>query len=250
MLLFNNGLNFNLTGSERAFQLIWNLSYFAAPYHPATNGTEKRANGTIVSILIKMAALDPLHWPQYLDVAILVYQISYNWVIGLSSFKALYVSEPAVIFSAMSLVDSLGPSSSTASMRLINNELVRLQALASASSSPLPLVSWSFYNADCLESTSFALVYMIIFYHHRPWEWSYKLPTTWLGPYRVINCQFNEYSIAAVNMGIVVNQFHCQFFRTYSPLVKRLKGQLLGISRVTPQMVLALNLLAQNQMLL
>lgn len=52
--------------------------FFSAPYNPSTNGTVKRVNGTLVSILQKVTTSDPLHWDQYLPSALLAYHISYH----------------------------------------------------------------------------------------------------------------------------------------------------------------------------
>lgn len=96
---------------------------FVAPYHPATNGAVKKANGTLVSILQKMTSSDPLHWPCYLDLALLSYCISYQHVISFSPLKALYGREPSIPLIVLPIFNSLGPGSAEAGMRLIVNEL-------------------------------------------------------------------------------------------------------------------------------
>lgn len=63
---------------------------FAAPYHPATNVAAELANIILVLILRKMVDLSSLHWPRLLDSALMVYWISYLWIISLSPFKAQY----------------------------------------------------------------------------------------------------------------------------------------------------------------
>ena len=73
VLLSDNGLNFTLQVISELVTLFGTYQTFAAPYHPATNGAVERANSTLVSILRKMASSDPLHWPQYLDSALLAY---------------------------------------------------------------------------------------------------------------------------------------------------------------------------------
>lgn len=96
MLLLDNGPNFTA-------QVVTALSIFfvtypkvTAPYHPATNGAAGRANATLVLILWKVAAFDPIHWPWFLLSTLLAYQISYHHAIGLSPFNSLYGHEPNI----------------------------------------------------------------------------------------------------------------------------------------------------------
>lgn len=173
-----------------------------------------------------MAAADPLHWPRYLDAALLVYRISYHRVSGLSPFKALYGRDPVIPSSVLPLVNSLGPGSAEADMRLIANELFRLQALAASSLTTTTSRESERRNVDQPELPSFALDDMVLFSHHRPGGRSHKLATTWSRPYRVVHRLYNEYSIAAVNTGVVVNRVHSQFLRAFLPPVKRFKGAL------------------------
>ena len=135
-------------------------------------------------------------------------------------------------------------------MRLIANELFRLQALASASLVSTTSRESALCNANRPDLPTFELGSMVLFYHHWPGGRSHKLATTWSGPYQVIHRRFNEYSIAAVDTGVVVNRVHCQFLRAYSPPVKRLKGALLGIGCVTPQRGLQVNLLPPVRLVL
>lgn len=133
VLLSDNGLNFTAQVVTEPSTLFSTCPTFVAPYHPATNGAVERAISTLVSILGKMASSNPLHWPHFLEAALLAYQINYHWVIGLSSFKALYGRELSIPSSILPIINSLGLGSAEAGMLLIANKLFRLQALASSS---------------------------------------------------------------------------------------------------------------------
>lgn len=122
-----------------------------------------------------------------MDAALLAYRISYYRVIRLSPFKALYGQDPVIPSSVLPLVDSLGPGSAEAGMRLIANELFRLQSLASASLVKNTSRESELRNAYQPELLSFALGDMVLFYHHRPGGRSHKFVPTWSGPYRVIH---------------------------------------------------------------
>ena len=78
VLLSDNGLKFTSHVVTKLSNLFGKYQTFSAPYHPATNGAVERANSTLVSILHKMATSDLLHWPHYLDGALLAYYISYH----------------------------------------------------------------------------------------------------------------------------------------------------------------------------
>lgn len=56
VLLPNDGLNFTLHGVTELSSLFGTCLTFSAPYHLATNGAVERSNGTLVFILLKMAA--------------------------------------------------------------------------------------------------------------------------------------------------------------------------------------------------
>lgn len=64
VLLSNNGLKFTSQVVTELSNLFGTCPTFAVPYHPATNGAVKRANRTLVFILGKLAAANPLHWPR------------------------------------------------------------------------------------------------------------------------------------------------------------------------------------------
>ena len=181
VLLSDNGLNFTAQVVTELSTLFGTCPTFAAPYHPATNGAVKRANSTLVLILRKMASSDPLHWPRFLDAALLAYRISYHRVIGLSPFKALYGREPSIPSSILPIVDSLGPGSAEAGMRLIANELFRLQALASSSLSAVTSREAEARNASRPDLPTFELGALVLFYHHRPGGRSHKLALPGLG---------------------------------------------------------------------
>lgn len=56
VLLSDNGLDFASQIVTELTSLFETYQIFAAPYHPSTNGTLERANGTLFSILRKMAS--------------------------------------------------------------------------------------------------------------------------------------------------------------------------------------------------
>lgn len=135
MLLLDNGLIFTAQVATKISTLISTCTKFAVLYHPATNGAVERANSTLVLILRKIAISNPFHWPRFLDNALLTYLISYHWVIGLSSFKALYCREPTIPYSILSTVNSLGPGSAETGMRLIDNKLTHTSSCLGLSES-------------------------------------------------------------------------------------------------------------------
>ena len=83
----------------------------------------ERADGTLVSILRKMASSDPLHWPCYLDSALLAFCVSTHWIIKMSPFKAIYGIEPLVPSSILPLLENYNPESPEVAMQLIADEL-------------------------------------------------------------------------------------------------------------------------------
>ena len=124
VLLSDNGLNFTSQIVTKLSNLFGTYPSFAAPYHPATNGAVKRANGSLVSILRKMASSDPLHWPNYLDAALLAYCVSHHRIIGMSPFKALYGRDPVLPSSVLPISAATDPGSADAGMQLIANKLI------------------------------------------------------------------------------------------------------------------------------
>lgn len=94
-----------------------------------TNGAVERANGSLVSIFCKIASSDPIHWPSYLNAALLAYQVSHHQIIGMSPFKALYSRNPILPLSFLTLLSAIDPGSADAGMHLIASKHIRLQAL-------------------------------------------------------------------------------------------------------------------------
>ena len=133
----------------------------------------------------------------------------------MSPFKAIYGREPLVPSSILPLLETYNPESPEVAMRLIANELFRLQASASQSLSLTTTKESSKANAHCPELPSFSPGDRVMFYHHRPGGRSHKLATTWSGPYCVVHQQFQEYSIASEDTGVVVNRVHGCFLQRY-----------------------------------
>lgn len=77
VLLRNNERNFTSRVVQTLLTFMGTQQLFSASYNPSTNGTVERVNGTLISILCKLAHSDPLHWDLYLPSALMAYQISY-----------------------------------------------------------------------------------------------------------------------------------------------------------------------------
>lgn len=228
VLLSDNGLNFTSQVVTELSNLFGTYQTFAAPYHPATNGAVERANGTLVSILRRMASSDPLHWPMYLDGALLAYRISYHRIIKMSPFKALYGREPVIPSSVLPILSSVSPESPEAGMRLIANELFRLQASAADALRDTTSREAERANASRPDLPVFKPGDRVLFYHHRPGGRSHKLSTNWSGPYCVVHRRYQEYSIVSEATGIVINRVHGRFLRTFVPPRQELEGGIVG----------------------
>lgn len=64
VLLSDDGLNFTSQAVTELTTLFDTCSTFLVLYIPVNNGAVEKANGTLVSILFKMASFNPLHWPR------------------------------------------------------------------------------------------------------------------------------------------------------------------------------------------
>ena len=122
-------------------------------------------------------------------------------------------------------------------MRLIADELFRVQASASQSLSLTTTKESSKANAHRPELPSFSPGYRVMFYHHRPGGRSHKLATTWSGPYRVVHRRFQEYSIASEDTGVVVNRVHGRFLQRYLTPWQETEGGIVEIPADLRQVV-------------
>lgn len=77
-----------------------------------------------------MASSNPIHWPTYLDTALLSYFVSHHHIIRMSPFNTLYGRDNVLPLSVLPISSVAGPGSADAGMRLIASKLIRLQALA------------------------------------------------------------------------------------------------------------------------
>lgn len=94
VLLSNSSLNYTSMFVTELSNLFFTCPTFAERYCLTTNRAVERDKVTLVTFLQKIKSYNPLHWPHYLDSAMLAYCISYHCLIGFLPFKALYGREP------------------------------------------------------------------------------------------------------------------------------------------------------------
>lgn len=127
-----------------------------------------------------MAFSDPLHYPSYLNAALLVYQVSHHCIIGMSPFKALYDRDTVLPSRVLLIFSMTNHGSSNARMRLIANELIFPQALAANFFLITTTKDSESQNPLCPKLLVYYLGDLVLFYQHQPGGRSHNLATTWL----------------------------------------------------------------------
>lgn len=100
------------------------------PYHPEANGTVERVNGTLVSILRKLASGRPGEWSTFLPSAIFAYNIAHHSATGRSPFMLLYGRQPALPPVLYSCVGGAGATNVNGYLQTLANTLIKLQSEA------------------------------------------------------------------------------------------------------------------------
>ena len=73
-ILTDNGSQFRGKLMEETFRLFHARHIFSSPYHPQSNGLVERRNGTLISILRKIAQEKTEDWDLYLPAALFAYR--------------------------------------------------------------------------------------------------------------------------------------------------------------------------------
>ena len=104
ILLSDGGPQFVADLMETVLMILGIQHPVATPYHPQTNGLCEKANGTIKSLIIKVAHFNPGNWDRLLPCVLFAYRESPQETTGFAPFELVYGSLPR---GPMSLVKDL-----------------------------------------------------------------------------------------------------------------------------------------------
>ena len=94
VLLSDGGPQFVADVMEAALQLLGIRHNVSTPYHPQTNGLCERANGTVKSLIKKLARDNPTNWDRYLPCVLFAYREIPQETTGFAPFELVYGSVP------------------------------------------------------------------------------------------------------------------------------------------------------------
>ncbi|KAF5196167.1 Pol polyprotein, partial [Thalictrum thalictroides] len=126
-LLHDNGANYisKLLGYVKEAMGIHGV--VTAPYHPQTNGTVERVNGTLVKI-IRSIASETSDWDEYVPAAVMAYRLATHSAMGYSPFRLLYGREPALPAHLLPSTLALEKYNYDVFVRDLTREIVAMQA--------------------------------------------------------------------------------------------------------------------------
>ena len=94
ILLSDGGPQFVADIMEAALQLLGIRHNLSTPYHPQTNGLCERVNGTVKSLVKKLARDNPTNWDRYLPCVLFAYREIPQETTGFAPFELVYGSVP------------------------------------------------------------------------------------------------------------------------------------------------------------
>ncbi|KAL1436472.1 hypothetical protein MTO96_049703 [Rhipicephalus appendiculatus] len=94
--LSDHGSAFESNEFKRFMRLHSVELHFTTAYHPEGNGLVERSNGTLLAVLRKICAIEPLSWPSKLQEATFAINTSINASTNFTPFELLYGYVPKV----------------------------------------------------------------------------------------------------------------------------------------------------------
>ncbi|KAL1474248.1 hypothetical protein MTO96_038129 [Rhipicephalus appendiculatus] len=94
--LSDHGSAFESNEFKRFMRLHSVELYFTTAYRPECNGLVERSNGTLLAVLRKICAIEPLSWPSKLQEAAFAINTSINASTNFTPFELLYGYVPKV----------------------------------------------------------------------------------------------------------------------------------------------------------
>lgn len=189
------------------------------PYHPESNGTVERVNGTLTNMLRKLAADRTSEWNTFLPAVMFAYNISKHSATGHSPFQLMYGRHPGVPPILYSLLGNPGTTSPAQYLATLANTLIKLQSKAF---SEITLQRTRAQAADMSRRwplPQFKIGDEVSYCDLRAHGRLQKLNSIWLGPFKIIKpTSTDAYTIKESSTGRLINRVHAKFLQKFHRL--------------------------------
>ena len=210
-LLTDNGSNFTSKVVSQINSSLCINHNFSAPYHPETNGSIERVNGTLKSILRRLVEQNSCSWEPYVPLSLLAYRSTVHSSTLKSPFEVIY-GRKVVLPGTLELSLPLASSNPDSYMRSLNTRLITLHKEAYRQSAYDKLQRH-------LSSSSRSLLHpfdigeKVLLLRTRAHLPLHKLNFAFTGPYTITQkFGLNVYSLKD-NNGRVLQRVHGKFIR-------------------------------------
>ena len=218
-ILSDNGTSFTAKVIPRLNELMGVRGVLSTPYHPETNGMVERVNGTLVSILRKIAAAKPSSWSAVLPAAVFAYNIAQHSATGASPFQLLFGRHPALPPILYSVSKPVPEATYEQYLSTLTDTLIRLQAAAFTNVAHNKQLAYNRAQANLPPLPSFEVGESVSFCDTHGAGRANKLASIWSGPFTIIEkTSTDAYTIKCNSTGRLINRVHAKFLRTFKAM--------------------------------
>lgn len=213
-LLTDNGTNFTSYIIPRLNSLMGIKGTLTTPYRPQANGMVERTNGSLVSILRKLAHTKETEWDTFLPAAIFAYNIGFNRSTGHTPFRLIYGRHPSVPPALYSLVCPEPAISQEAYLQRLTQSLVKIQSEAYSTNLSSKEKDIERANNSRPPLPKFEVGDSVYFYSKGSFKRDSKLAALWQGPAKVVQqVGPDSYTLKEPTQGQLISQVHAQYMR-------------------------------------
>lgn len=214
VILTDNGTNFTSYIIPRLNALMGIKGTLTTPYRPQANGMVERTNGSLVSILRKLAHTKEHEWDTYLNTACFAYNIGYNCSTGHTPFRLLYGRHASVPPSLYSLISDDGVVLVDTYLQRLVQALIKVQSEAYSTNLAKKEKDVERASASRPELPLFEVGDRVYFYAKGTFKRDNKLSSLWQGPAIVVQkVGLNSYTLKEPTQGQLISRVHAQYMR-------------------------------------